>query len=1051
MYMSLFTAIVPRRTVWLFLFMNVLAIAAAAQVTISGRVTDAQQSPLPGITVVIRDTRQGAKTDADGRYTISAALQPGNYTLACSGIGFAPKESVITISAGTNAYTQNMQLAATVSRLDEIVVTGTSEGTTRRQLGNYISTVKADELNKGGAGNVLGALQGKTAGAQISQNSGDPAGGISVKLRGISTISGSTEPLYIIDGVIIDNSTTRVTNTDPSYGASTTGDNSGNYSSNNFVGSVGQNRLSDINPADIERIEVLNGAAAAAIYGSRANAGVVQIFTKRGSTGAPVVSFSTTFSVNQLRKKLEVNESPVKFGGSPDDSTQNILTPDVTNTTPVNRYDYQDYIFRTGVGSDNNVSVAGGKDKTKYYASASYFYNQGIVKNTDFSRYSFRLNLDQELASWISFNASLNYVYSKSNEKPDGNTFYSPLNSVTIIGNYYDIQKRNELGQLVKVGERGRVNPVSVIEDFKQQQHVGRVIAGAGIKLRPIKNLTVDYRLGIDNYNQEGTTFMPAFSYFVSPGFYGGGPDLDPSQNGYASAGNNNSFLINHDLNATYNWDINDNLGSVTQVGYSVQYQRMHYTLEQGRGLPPFVQTADKATTLIPGADQRTELSISGEYIQQNFKYRNQLFLTGALRVDGSSVFGVDERNQLYTKLSGSYVLSGTDFWEKSGVSKWWNLLKLRAAFGESGNLTGIPAYGRYNTYNATAFIGASAFQSPGTYTNPDVKPEKQKELEVGTDLAFLDNRISLSVNYYHKRVENLLISRAIAPTNGYAFFLDNIGTLQNSGVEAILNITPVKTGNFTWNLTAIYNRNRNKAVDIGQSLILYNTVGGAPVGIANGEPIGFFYGTFFARDNNGHILKTAGGIPVTEAGTQTSPLTYTAARDPDTGLPPAGATALNTKIGDPNPQYTGTLTNDFQYKKLGLHIQLDAVQGVDVFNADFRTRQGVDNGKVAEMEDNGQLPRGFIAGNYNIQEWRVEDGSFVKLRELSLSYSFGKLKGISDLTLSLGGRNLISWDSYRGYDPELNAAGQSTVLRGIDFGSVPIPRSYNLSVRAKF
>ena len=1050
--MNLFTKIVKQRFVLLLLFMHFLTVAAFAQVTISGRVTDDQQSPLPGITVVIRDTKQGAKTDADGRYSISAALQPGNYTLAYSGIGFTPKESVLVISAGANAYTQNIQLAAEVSKLDEIVVTGTSEGTTRRQLGNYISTVKAEELNKGGAGNVLSALQGKTAGAQISQNSGDPAGGISVKLRGISTISGSTEPLYIIDGVIIDNSTTRVTNTDPSYGAGSSADNSGTgYSSNNFVGSVGQNRLSDINPADIERIEVLNGAAAAAIYGSRANAGVVQIFTKRGSAGAPVVSFSTTFSVNQLRKKLDVNESPVKFGGSPDDSTQNILTPAVTNTTPVNRYDYQDYIFRTGVGSDNNISVAGGKDKTKYYASASYFYNQGIVKNTDFSRYSFRLNLDQELNDWISFNASLNYVYSKSNEKPDGNTFYSPLNSVTIIGNYYDIQKRNELGQLLKVGERGRVNPVSVIEDFKQQQHVGRVIAGAGIKLRPIKNLTVDYRLGIDNYNQEGTTFMPAFSYFVSPGFYGGGPDLDPSQNGYASAGNNNSFMINHDLNATYNWDINDKLSSVTQVGYSLQYQRMHYTLEQGRGLPPFVQTADKATTLIPGADQRTELSISGEYIQQNFKYRNQLFLTGALRMDGSSVFGVDERNQLYTKLSGSYVLSGTDFWEKSAVSKWWNLLKLRAAFGESGNLTGIPAYGRYNTYNATAFIGASAFQSPGTYTNPDVKPEKQKELEVGADLAFLDNRISVSVNYYHKRVENLLISRAIAPTNGYSFFLDNIGTLQNTGVEAILNITPVKTANFTWNLTAIYNRNRNKAVDIGQSLILYNTVGGAPIGIANGEPIGFFYGTFFARDNNGNILKTAAGIPVTEAGTQKSPLTYTTARDPDTGLPPAGATALNTKIGDPNPQYTGTLTNDFQYKKLGLHIQLDAVQGVDVFNADFRTRQGVDNGKIAEMEDNGQLPRGFIAGNYNIQEWRVDDGSFVKLRELALSYSFGKLKGISDLSVSLGGRNLISWDNYKGYDPELNAAGQSTVLRGIDFGSVPVPRSYNLSVRAKF
>ncbi|MGO4289824.1 SusC/RagA family TonB-linked outer membrane protein [Chitinophaga sp. RAB17] len=1043
MHLFLVTKMAKGRSFVLLLFMNFLAFAAFGQVKISGRITDEQNAPLPGMTVVIKNTKLGTKTDVDGRYILSANLQPGNYTLAYSGIGYSPKESVLVVSDAAGTYTQNIQLTTSVSKLDEIVVTGTSEGTTRRQLGNYISTVKADELNKGGTGNVLAALQGKTAGAQITQNSGDPSGGISVKLRGISTISGSTEPLYIIDGVIIDNSTTRVTNADPSYGTSSSGD--------NFVGSVGQNRMSDINPADIERIEVLNGAAAAAIYGSRANAGVVQIFTKRGSTGAPVVNFSTTFSVNQLRKKLDVNEAPLKFGGSPNDSTQNILTPAVVSTTAVNRYNYQDYIFRTGVGSDNNISVAGGKDKTKYFASASYFYNQGIIKNTDFSRYSFRINLDQELNNWISFNASLNYVYSKSNEKPDGNTFYSPMNAVTIIGNYYDIQQRNNLGQLLKVGERGRVNPVSVIEDFQQQQHVGRVIAGAGIKLRPIKNLTVDYRLGIDNYNQEGTTLMPAFAYFVSPGFYGGGPNLDPSQNGYASAGNNNSFMINHDLNATYNWDINDKFSSVTQVGYSVQYQRMHYTLEQGRGLPPFVQTSDRTTTIIPGADQRTEVSISGEYIQQNFKYRNQLFVTGALRVDGSSVFGVDERNQLYTKLSGSYVLSGTDYWEKSSISKWWNLLKFRAAYGESGNLTGIPAYGRYNTYSATAFIGASSFQSPGTYTNPNVKPEKQKELELGTDMAFWDNRISLSVNYYKKRVEDLLISRAIAPTNGYSFYLDNIGTLQNSGVEVVLNVTPVKTKDFTWNLTAIYNRNKNKAVDIGQSLILYNTVGGAPIGIANGEPIGFFYGTFFARDNNGNILKTPAGIPVTERGTQTSPLTYVVNRDPATGLPDTKLPALNTKIGDPNPKYTGTITTDFQYKKLGLHIQLDAVQGVDVFNADWRTRQGVDNGKVAEMEDKGQVPRGFIAGNYNIQEWRIDDGSFVKLREVSFTYDFGKLKGLSDLSISLGGRNLISWDNYKGYDPELNAAGQSTVLRGIDFGSVPIPRSYNLSVRAKF
>lgn len=1023
------------RYLCLLLVMQCLTAAAFAQVKLSGKVTDEAGVPLPGITVTVKNTKSGATTGGEGTYVISADLKPGSYTLVFTGIGFSTSEARVTIGTAAS-YTVNQQLAVSVSKLDEVVVTGTSQGTTRKQLGSYISSVKADELTKGSTGNVLAALQGKTAGAQVTQNSGDPAGGISVKLRGISTISGSTDPLYIVDGVIIDNSTTRVTNTDATY----TGGNS--------TGNVGQNRMVDINPADIERIEVLNGAAAAAIYGSRANAGVVQIFTKRGTGGAPVVSFSTSFNVNQLRKKLDVNQAPTKFGGGPDVSTQTILSPAITSTTAVNRYDYQDYIFRTGVGSDNNVSVVGGQNKTRYYASAGYMYNQGIIKNTDFSRYSFRLNLDQEINKWISFNATMNYVYSKANEKPDGNTFFSPTNSVTIIGNYYDIHERDALGNLKAVGERGRVNPVSVIEDFKQQQQTSRIIAGAGIKINPVKNLTIDYHMGIDNYSQQGTTFIPPYAYNVSAAFYGGGATLDPTQNGYASAGNNNSFMINHDVNATYDAKINESLSSVTQVGYSLQYQRMHYTLLQGRGLPPFVETAGGAATPMQSTDQRTELSISGQYIQQNFKYRDHLFITGALRMDGSSVFGENERNQLYTKLSGSYVLSGADYWNKLGVSGWWNLFKIRAAYGESGNLTGIPAYGRNNTYSAAAFVGSASFTSPTTYTNPETKPERQKELEIGTDLAFFNNRVTLSFNWYKKRVEDLLIARAIAPTNGFTTRLDNIGSLDNKGIEVILGLTPVKSKDFTWDLTAIFNRNRNEALSIGQNLVLFATTSGAPVAIAAGQPIGFFYGTFFARDANGAEIKNAAGIPLTELGTQTSPMSYTAQRDAN-GLP--AGTSLQKKIGDPNPDWTGSLTNDFTYRKLSLHTQLDIVQGVDVFNADFRTRQGVDNGKVAERENLGEIPRGFIAGVYGIQEWRIDDGSFVKLREVSLSYNVGKLKGLSDLTISVGGRNLYSWDKYKGYDPEVNAAGQSTVLRGIDFGTVPAPRTFNVALRAKF
>ncbi len=1025
---------------WKHLFLlavfNGMLAYSFAQVHISGTVSNKSGTLLESISVEVKGTKYGTVTDNSGTYKLTAPLKEGKYTLEFSGGGYQKSDVELTVGSGSE-YNVSTQLTEQISRLDEVVVTGTSEGTTRRQLGSYISTVKGDELTKGATGNVLEALQGKTAGAQIIQNSGDPAGGISVRLRGISTVNSSSEPLYIIDGIIVDNSTTRVTNSDP------------NYNGTNTVGTIGQNRLVDINPDDIDRIEVLNGAAAAAIYGSRANAGVIQIFTKRGSAGAPQVSFSTNESLNELRKKLKVNEAPVKFGGSPDVQTQTILTPTLTNTTPVQRYDYQDYIFRKGVGTDNTVSMSGGKDKTKYYASASYLYNEGIIKNTDFNKYSLRLNLEQELAKWANLNINVNYINDKSNEKPDGNSFYSPTNAVTIIGNYYDIQKRDALGNILAVGERGRVNPVSVIEDFKQQEQTSRILAGIGLKLTPVKNLIIDLHTGVDNYSQLGTTFIPPYAYNVNTAFYGGGPSLDPTLNGYSSAATYNFFQINHDVNLTYNWKINDKLSSVTQVGYSLQYQKTNYILEQGRGLAPFVQTVDGASTIIPGSDSRSEFSVWGQYIQQNFKYRNQLFLTGALRLDGSSVFGPSQRNQVYRKLGGSYVISGTDFWSKMGVSKWWNLLKVRSAYGESGNLTGIGAYSRFNNYGSSSFLGITSFQTSTQLANTNVKPERQNEIEVGTDMAFFNNRIGVTFNYYKKKVNDLLISRSIAPTNGFSSLLDNIGSLQNVGYEVLLNLVPVETKSFRWDLTMIYNHNRNKALNIGQSLILYSNNGGAPVAILQNQPIGVFYGTFFATDGSGQLLKNSSGIPTTESGTQNGPLSYTTKRDATTGLPTG--TALQKVIGNPNPKYTATLTNDFAYKKLSLHVQLDAVQGVDVFNADFRTRQGVDNGTVAQQEDLGKIPRGYIAGVYGIQQWRIDDGSFVKLRELSLSYDLGNLKFIHDLTVSVGGRNLVSWDKYKGYDPEVNAAGQSTILRGIDFGSTPAPKTFNVGIRAKF
>ncbi|TCC94014.1 SusC/RagA family TonB-linked outer membrane protein [Pedobacter frigiditerrae] len=1011
----------------LFLFLTptfilLLFSSASAQTNryvISGKVIEeSTKAPIPGAGVKVQGTTFAIAANSDGTYSLVANLAPGTYQLAATYIGYKTITKQITLGSNNNV-SADFSLAQDAMGLDEVIVTGTSQGTTRKQLGSYVSTVKGDDLNKAPSGNALASLQGKTPGAQISQNSGDPAGGISVRLRGVSSVNSSSEPLYIIDGVIVNNATTRVTNT------------SSNYDGGNFIGNIGQNRMVDINPADIDRIEVLNGAAAAAIYGSRANAGVIQIFTKRGKSGATQVNFNTSLTISELRKQIDVNQSPTKFGGSVDLVTQDVLSPALTTTTPVTRYNYQDYIFHTGVGTDNAVTVAGGNENTKFYTSAGYFSNQGIIQNTDFKRINFRANLDQVINKWAKMTAGFNYIHSNANEKPDGNSFFSPMNSVTILGNFHDIFTRDALGNLKAVGERGRVNPVSVIEDIKQRQFTNRVIANAGLKLTPVKNLTIDYTMGLDNSIQNGTTYIPPFAYNVSTGFYGGGPTLDPSLNGYASAANATTTLFNNELNFTYDTKISEVLSSTTQLGGSYQYQKDLYSLTNGRGLAPFVQVVNGASTMLTGADSRSEFSISGAYLQQNFKYKDHLFLTGAIRVDQSTVFGEDNRTQFYPKANVSYVLSSAEYWKDLGVSSWWNTFKIRAAYGQSGNLTGIGAYDRFNVYLPNALNSKTTLTSRSVLANTDVVPERQEELEIGTDMSFFNNRLGLTFSYYNKTVSDLLLEVSVAPTTGFSSLLDNIsGTLKNKGVELMLTGVPIKSQDFTWTSTLIYNRNRNKIIGSGARQT-FSTNPGAPVSIIDGYPIGVFYGTYFERNSDGNIVTNAAGIPLT-----------------------AGQAAGNVQrkvIGDPNPDYTGSFVNEFTFKKLSLRVQLDAVQGGDVWNADWRTRQGVGNGKIAEAEQRGQLPRGYVAGVYNVEEWRIDDGSFVKLREISLSYNIGHVKFIKNLAVNLSGRNLFSWDNYKGYDPELNSGGQSTLLRNIDFGPVPIPRTFSLGLQAKF
>ena len=1056
---------------WAGLLLLLLAtLSAGAQTaqryTLQGRVTDAGGHELPGATVLLNGTTLGASTGADGRYVLEASIAPGGYTLTVSLIGYAAVSQALTLGASTTV-TADVSLAEARQKLDEVVVVGSTISAPKRELGNAISTIRAEDLAQSGSGGLLNSLQGKVAGAQITQNSGDPAGSLSVRLRGVHSLQGSSDPLYVIDGVIVSNASTNVSQ----------------LALSNDVGqaNVGQNRLADLNPNDIATLNIINGAAAAAQYGSRAANGVVLITTKRGQSGAARVSVSTSFSMNELRKSVPVNTYGKQFGfaglrlytiGAPT-AAQITANPGVTtvpiirgnpalppaqlanNLVDVTRYNYFDQIFRTGYGTDNAVSVSGGSERTQYYVSANYLKNEGIIKGTDFTRYNLRARVDQRLTDWAKVSAGLSYVNSFSNEKANGNVFYSPINAINITNNIYDITQRDAAGNLLAV-EPTRVNPLSTIEDMKFTQSVNRTVSDVQVNLTPFKGFSADYVLGVDAYSQVGQSYIRPYPYQATAGL-----PAARYPGGFAANGNNAVIQLNSDINLGYEYQVSENLKLNLLAGYSYQYAQQDYTTTQGQNLAPFITTVSGASsTTVISAYNLDRYNLSGYYGQATIGFRNLAFLTGAVRRDRSSKFSNTETNQVYPKVSGSLVVSDFNFWQNSAYATAFNSLKLRASYGEAGNLTGIGAYDRFYQFSPVGFLGKNTITPGTTLANPAVKPERMAELEGGADLAFLSDRITLGVTAYYQKITDLVVRRNLAPSSGGSSIVNNVGSMENRGLEVSLGAVPVKTTAFTWDVAFIFSRNRNKVLSLPGSngsvqAISIDNAAGAPVYLLEGQPAGVFYGSGYARNPDGSLLLTSQGFAQDErtVGQAVGAVGFTPARSSD-GQPlyGSGSTIANVVIGNPNPKWTGSFNTNFTYKKLGLHLLLDAVQGVSVFNADKRTRQGVGLGDLAEQELRGSIPRGSIFAIYNTQEFRVDDGSYVKLREVALSYGLPTFtKFISSLSLSLVGRNLYSWDKYTGFDPETSAGGASDLLRAIDFGNVPIPRTYQVKLAATF
>ncbi|MBA3674288.1 MAG: SusC/RagA family TonB-linked outer membrane protein [Chitinophagaceae bacterium] len=1014
------------KTICIFLIINFFAVGAIAQVKISGKVTGKDGNGVPGISVLIKNTNIGTATDANGNYVLNAPSKSGNYVLEFSGVGFKSRESTVRIGSDQN-YSVDAQLTDDALGMDEIVVIGSSLRQSRKQLGNTVNSVSAQQLINTGSGNLSASLQGKIPGAQITQTSGDPAGGISIRMRGTSTIKGSSEPLYVIDGVIISNATTNVTNLNVPAGPSA---------------EIGTNRLADINPNDIEKIDVIPGASASAIYGSRASNGVVLITTKTGKSGQLKIDFSTSLIANELRKKVYITTYGKQFGypalrlgnisnaGGPPTYTGATISytrPDgqnrilATDLVDVTRYDYQDHIFQKGLGTDNYISLSGGSEKTKYYFSGGYYKNEGIIKGTDFRRFNFKTRIEQTINKYLTIIGGIGYTNSFSNEKPNGNVFFSPVNSINITNNIYDITQRDAVGNLKGV-EPTRVNPLSIIEDMSLTQSVSRTISDIQVKIKPLHGLSIDYILGIDKFSQEGRNLIERYPYIAA--FEG---------LGYVSSALVNTSLVNNDINISYQTKFNT-ISSLTVTGFNHQHQKITGLFNEGRDLLGGITSINGAAVKLDPRYTSDERQIFGGFVQQTFGFKNIFFLTGAGRIDGSTSFPKDTRTYFYPKLSASWNVSDMDFWKENN---WLTAARLRASWGLAGNLSGIGSYDRFSTYLSSNINGVATYNVNTALGNEFVEPERSSEFEYGADLSFLKNKLGLVFTVYNKKIvdNSLLVDRVLAPSSGGSTRVENVGNLTNKGWELGITANPISGKNFHWNLFGSVNRNENLVTASSQvTPVLLANNAGSPSVILAGEPLGVFFGNYFERDKAGNLALDAGGRPIA------------AIDNPTTKV------LLRKTIGDPNPEWVVSLGNNLGYKNLSFSFLLDGALGQEVFNADRRTRQGVGIGDYAEKEARGLLPRGYIFSIYNTEEWRVESGSYIKLREVALSYQLPTFANIlKSSSISLVGRNLISWDDYDGYDPETNAGGNSAVLRGIDFGNVPIPRTYQLTFRATF
>ncbi len=1062
-----------------------LVSAASAQQTVSGKVIDDVGEDLIGVNILELGTTNGTITDLDGTYSLT--VQNG----ASLVFSFTGMETTTEVVAGRS--TIDVTLGTSSELLDEFVVTALGFKVKKDEIGSTASVVKPEDITRSGESTLLNSLGAKASNVQISRSNGDPGAGSTIRIRGANSISGSSNPLIILDGVPISN------NTQYGGGNGATGGRTG--------GTSQQSRLNDLNPADIESVQILKGASAAALWGSRASSGVVVITTKEGKTGKAKISYKATKSFDQVNQRYELQDTwgqgrggsysptraeswgdyiPDRSGSADvvDQGGQYFEAADGTLHYPIDtKNDNQSYldsnwdgVFQTGGFLQHDLSISGGNDKSTYFFSMGRIDQEGIIKESDYRRTNVRLNNKYYFNDWLTMSSKAAFTNSKSNRiQQSSNTaglllglLRTPpdFDQTDYIGTYFNsggeafpLRQRSYRRYLGNSANPTYNNPLWTSNEQDATSNLNRYIMSAEIDITPLDFMAIKLRGGIDTYNDNRAYFFPIGS-------------AGDRVNGIYAEDLLSRQEINFDAIVRANFDLVEEVSLVATVGWNINDRRLKGNNSQITGF--LVNTRKQTTDLNTSADastigdSRTNLRSNRLYSTLGFDIMDKLFvnLTGA--IEASSTVS---KNFFYPAADVAYQLLS----EKSGENGFINFAKVRGSWGRVG--IAPPSHSRqtlaeggfsYSTYSDPLDIGlyGGGFRLDDDRGNPDLEPEIKTEWEIGADMRFLDDRLSLGFTYYQNDINGIIIRTDLTPSFGYDTQISNAASMENKGFEWDLDYSIIKSKDFDFGIFANWSTNENIVTSLAGTATIDLSGGSVSSRAIVGQPLGALYGSAAQTDDSGNFILNDDGFPI--------------------------LSATPVILGDPNPDWRGGLGLRANYKGVSINALVEHSQGgvfmprtLHVLNRFGTTQITATRQTLTEELVNyggNTIPSGtevrgniqnFGAGNVLLDEswyrtgigggfgdnqaynFSLYDATFTRLREISLGYtlqssSFREKTKLGSITFSVSGRNLMLWDNIPGVDPEINQTGVGNGL-GLDYFTNPSTRSILFSVSVNY